>query len=110
MDQETSTTSRGNEKIPPSTTSDLSDQSKAASKPVPMVQSVRPRFSSGVQAKEKLKFILGASEDNSSDEEPVLVRQPPGPQPQNTESSREHATAVLETLPPTAPASSCSLR
>ncbi|XP_056601991.1 acetyl-CoA carboxylase isoform X2 [Triplophysa dalaica] len=110
MDQQTSRTSARNEQVPPSTTGHLSDQSRAASNRVPMVESVRPRFSACVQGKKRLKFILGASEDNSSDEEPVLVRQPPRPQRQSTETSREPITAVLDTQPSPAPAPSCSLR
>ncbi|KAA0716748.1 Acetyl-CoA carboxylase 2 [Triplophysa tibetana] len=110
MDQETSSTSARNEQVPPSTTSHLSDQSRAASNPVPMVESVRPRLSACVQGKKRLKFILGASEDYSSDEEPVLVQQPPRPQRQSTERSREPITAVLDTQPSPASAPSCSLR
>ncbi|XP_056232116.1 acetyl-CoA carboxylase isoform X2 [Seriola aureovittata] len=37
-----------------------------------------PKFSSGPQARERLKFILGASEDNSSDEEPLVTKPPSG--------------------------------
>ncbi|XP_068167308.1 acetyl-CoA carboxylase isoform X2 [Antennarius striatus] len=37
-----------------------------------------PKFSSGPEAKERLKFILGASEDNSSDEEPLVNKPPSG--------------------------------
>lgn len=35
-----------------------------------------PMLSSGPEARERLKFILGASEDNSSDEEPVATKPP----------------------------------
>lgn len=37
-----------------------------------------PMLSSGPEARERLKFILGASEDNSSDEEPVVSKPPSG--------------------------------
>ncbi|XP_047447248.1 acetyl-CoA carboxylase isoform X2 [Mugil cephalus] len=37
-----------------------------------------PMLSSGPEARERLKFILGASEDNSSDEEPLLTKPPSG--------------------------------
>lgn len=41
-----------------------------------------PMLSSGPEARERLKFILGASEDNSSDEEPLVTKPPSGaPQP-----------------------------
>lgn len=35
-----------------------------------------PKLSSGPDARERLKFILGASEDNSSDDEPVVAKPP----------------------------------
>ncbi|XP_072289677.1 acetyl-CoA carboxylase isoform X3 [Eucyclogobius newberryi] len=35
-----------------------------------------PKFSSGPEARERLKFILGASEDYSSDEEPLTTKPP----------------------------------
>ena len=35
-----------------------------------------PMFSSGPEVRERLKFILGASEDNSSDEEPLVAKPP----------------------------------
>ncbi|XP_044052798.1 acetyl-CoA carboxylase isoform X2 [Siniperca chuatsi] len=37
-----------------------------------------PMLSSGPEARERLKFILGASEDNSSDEEPLVTKPPRG--------------------------------
>lgn len=44
-----------------------------------------PKLSSGANARERLKFILGASEDNSSDDEPVLAKPPTGaPQPRTS--------------------------
>ncbi|KAI3372884.1 hypothetical protein L3Q82_023324 [Scortum barcoo] len=39
-----------------------------------------PMLSSGPEARERLKFILGASEDNSSDEEPLVTKPPSGAQ------------------------------
>lgn len=44
-----------------------------------------PKLSSGPNARERLKFILGASEDNSSDDEPVVAKPPTGaPQPRTS--------------------------
>ncbi|XP_034026120.1 acetyl-CoA carboxylase isoform X2 [Thalassophryne amazonica] len=41
-----------------------------------------PKFCSGAEARGRLRFILGASEDNSSDEDPVVTKPPSGtPQP-----------------------------
>lgn len=37
-----------------------------------------PKPRSGSETRERLKFILGASEDNSSDEEPVVAKPPSG--------------------------------
>lgn len=46
-----------------------------------------PMLSSGPEARERLKFILGASEDNSSDEEPLVTKPPSGaPQPPSSTS------------------------
>lgn len=43
-----------------------------------------PMLSSGPEARERLKFILGASEDNSSDDESLTTKPPSGaPQPPN---------------------------
>ncbi|XP_041854600.1 acetyl-CoA carboxylase isoform X2 [Melanotaenia boesemani] len=41
-------------------------------------KSTPPRLSSGPEARERLKFILGASEDNSSDEEALVTKPPRG--------------------------------
>ncbi|XP_068994808.1 acetyl-CoA carboxylase isoform X3 [Embiotoca jacksoni] len=41
-------------------------------------KAIAPMFSSGPRARERLKFILGASEDNSSDEEPLVTKPPCG--------------------------------
>lgn len=43
-----------------------------------------PMLSSGPEARERLKFILGASEDNSSDEELVVTKPPSGASPLQT--------------------------
>nr|XP_055054624.1 acetyl-CoA carboxylase isoform X7 [Misgurnus anguillicaudatus] len=112
VDQEASSTPTRSEQMPTSTTSDVINQSKDASKPVTTTstESLRPRFGAGIQAKERLKFILGASEDYSSDEEPVLSRHAARPQPQGTEPSKEMATSLSEAPPPPALGSSCSLR
>lgn len=54
---------------PPGPSSASSGPSQASSS--------RPRLSAGPEAREKLKFILGASEDNSSDDEPLVMLPPP---------------------------------
>lgn len=44
-----------------------------------------PKPNSGPDARERLKFFLGASEDNSSDDEPVVTKPPSGaPQPRTS--------------------------
>lgn len=58
----------------------------------PSTSTCTPKLSSGPDARERLKFILGASEDNSSDDEPVVAKPPSGaPQPRtsNQMSSRQ---------------------
>ncbi|KAM9858236.1 acetyl-CoA carboxylase 2 isoform 2-T2 [Aulostomus maculatus] len=55
---------------------------------------------SGPGAGERLKFILGASEDNSSDEEPLVTKPPSGasqpqPPPSAAKSSPHQASAVV---------------
>lgn len=53
--------------------------------------------SSGPDARDRLKFVLGASEDNSSDEEPVVAKPPSGaPQPRmsNQISSPQQASCA----------------
>ncbi|XP_051278082.1 acetyl-CoA carboxylase isoform X2 [Dicentrarchus labrax] len=47
-----------------------------------------PMLSSGPEARERLKFILGASEDNSSDEEPLVNKPPSGASQPPTSTSR----------------------
>ncbi|XP_021332109.1 acetyl-CoA carboxylase 2 isoform X4 [Danio rerio] len=105
MDPGLSSTSPRNEGIPPSATSDPTDQSNIT---VSHIESHRPRFGSGAQAKEKLKFILGASEDNSSDDEPLVKNQTTTHQPKNTETLNAEPTASSE-MPPT-PVPSTGLR
>uniref|UniRef100_A0A3Q3F6Y0 acetyl-CoA carboxylase n=1 Tax=Labrus bergylta TaxID=56723 RepID=A0A3Q3F6Y0_9LABR len=39
-------------------------------------KATRPMLSSGPEARDRLKFILGASEDNSSDDEPLITKPP----------------------------------
>ena len=46
-----------------------------------------PRASAGPRKRQPLKFILGASEDNSSDEETVVTKPPTGASQQPTTSS-----------------------
>uniref|UniRef100_A0A673CY40 acetyl-CoA carboxylase n=1 Tax=Sphaeramia orbicularis TaxID=375764 RepID=A0A673CY40_9TELE len=54
-----------------------------------------PRLSSGPEARERLKFILGASEDNSSDEEPLVTKPPSGaPQPSTSTSKNTSQQAM----------------
>ncbi|XP_061907231.1 acetyl-CoA carboxylase isoform X1 [Entelurus aequoreus] len=55
-----------------------------------------PMLRSGPEARERLKFILGASEDNSSDDEPLVAKPPSGAfQPSNctAKSSRHQASS-----------------
>uniref|UniRef100_A0A3B5AVX7 acetyl-CoA carboxylase n=1 Tax=Stegastes partitus TaxID=144197 RepID=A0A3B5AVX7_9TELE len=48
-------------------------------------KTITAMLSSGPEARERLKFILGASEDNSSDEEPLVSKPPSGAsQPPNS--------------------------
>ncbi|XP_051952491.1 acetyl-CoA carboxylase-like isoform X1 [Xyrauchen texanus] len=116
MDPESASTSMGSEEIPPSTTSDPTDQSEVTEEaapnafPMAMDKPVRPRFGAGVQAKERLKFILGASEDNSSDDEPFVMAQGARPQNKSTEKPKAPPTTLSEALPPPVPAPSSSLR
>lgn len=57
-----------------------------------------PMLRSGPQARERLKFILGASEDNSSDEELVVTKPPSGtsqpPTPASKSSSQQASSAA----------------
>lgn len=58
-------------------------------------KSVPPMLSSGPKARERLKFILGASEDNSSDEEPLVTKPPSG--------ASQPPTSTIKSSPPEAP-------
>uniref|UniRef100_A0A4W4E308 acetyl-CoA carboxylase n=1 Tax=Electrophorus electricus TaxID=8005 RepID=A0A4W4E308_ELEEL len=66
----------------------------------------RPRFRKPEEIREKLKFILGASEDNSSDDEPPVTGQ--APKPTNTSQVTEPLdmtpSTSEETVTPTVPA------
>ncbi|XP_049326203.1 acetyl-CoA carboxylase 2 isoform X3 [Astyanax mexicanus] len=77
-----------------------SSQSEAMEPSAAPTATSRPRFRTTEEARERLKFILGASEDNSSDEEP-----PKPPKPAVPESS---ASASQET--PAPPQPSLSMR
>lgn len=109
MDLKSASTTTGNEEIPQSTTSDPTDQSKgteaAVSNTFPMEtsESDRPKFGSSVQAKERMKFILGASEDNSSDDETLVMGQAAKPQPKSTETPNTLPTTSSEVVPPPNP-------
>lgn len=100
----------GNKEIPASTTSDHTDQlevtEEAVSNTLTMKSSTisnRPRFGAGVQAKERLKFILGASEDNSSDDEPLVLGQATIHQPASTETPNPVPTMPSEVPSPPNP-------
>ncbi|AWP07055.1 putative acetyl-CoA carboxylase-like [Scophthalmus maximus] len=57
-----------------------------------------PMLSSGPEARERLKFILGASEDNSSDEEPLVGKPPSGaaqPSTSTRKSSPQQASGAV---------------
>ncbi|XP_005722276.1 acetyl-CoA carboxylase isoform X2 [Pundamilia nyererei] len=58
-------------------------------------KSVPPMLSSGPKARERLKFILGASEDNSSDEEPLVTKPPSG--------ASQPPSSTIKSSPPQAP-------
>lgn len=109
MDPESASTSTGNKKIPASTTSDPTDHLEVIEEAVSNTftmessKSDRPRFGAGVQAKEKLKFILGASEDNSSDDEPLVMGQATKPHPESTETPNAVPTMSSEVLSPPIP-------
>lgn len=109
MDPETASTSTGNKKIPASTTSDPTDHLKVTGEAVSNTSTMensksdRPRFGAGVQAKEKLKFILGASEDYSSDDEPLVMGQATKPHPESTETPNAVPTMSSEVPSPLIP-------
>ncbi|XP_049433986.1 acetyl-CoA carboxylase isoform X2 [Epinephelus fuscoguttatus] len=56
----------------------------------PQRPSKAPMLSSGPEGRERLKFILGASEDNSSDEEPLVTKPPSGAS--QTQTSTQKST------------------
>lgn len=109
MDPESASTSTGNKKIPASTTSDPTDRLEVIEEAVSNTftmessKSDRPRFGAGVQAKERLKFILGASEDNSSDDEPLVMGQATKPHPESTETPNAVPTMLSEVPSPPIP-------
>ncbi|XP_012671358.2 acetyl-CoA carboxylase isoform X2 [Clupea harengus] len=74
--------------------------------------SSRPKFGGGPESREKLKFILGASEDYSSDDEPLVIVQPLAAKPSSTEVPSA-STSSQRSQPLPAPAtipSSTSMR
>ncbi len=107
MDPKSASTTTANEEIPQSAASDPTDQSKstgaAVSNTSPMESRDKPKFSSSVRAKERLKFILGASEDNSSDDETLVTGQTAKPQPKSTETPHTLPTTSSEVVPPSNP-------
>ncbi|XP_038560546.1 acetyl-CoA carboxylase isoform X4 [Micropterus salmoides] len=58
-----------------------------------------PMLSSGPEVRERLKFILGASEDNSSDEELLVIKPPSGTSQLPTSTSRSSPQQVSSALP-----------
>ncbi len=109
MDPKPASTTTANEEIPQSAASDPTDQSKSTgaavsnTSPMESRESDRPKFSSSVRAKERLKFILGASEDNSSDDETLVMGQTAKPQPESTETPHTLPTTSSEVVPPSNP-------
>ncbi|XP_052412557.1 acetyl-CoA carboxylase isoform X3 [Carassius gibelio] len=109
MEPKSVSSTTGNEEIPPSTTSDPTDQSESTEAavsntfPIETNKSDRPKFGSSVQAKERMKFILGASEDNSSDDETLAMSQVIKPQPKSIETPNTLPTTSSEVVPPLNP-------
>uniref|UniRef100_A0A8C1B6G3 acetyl-CoA carboxylase n=1 Tax=Cyprinus carpio carpio TaxID=630221 RepID=A0A8C1B6G3_CYPCA len=104
MDSESASTSTGNENSSLSSTSNPTDQAECTEEAVSKTsESDRPKFGSNVQAKERLKFILGASEDNSSDDETLVMGQTTKPQPSSTETPNALPNTSSEVLPPPNP-------
>ncbi|KAG1958146.1 acetyl-CoA carboxylase isoform X3 [Pimephales promelas] len=110
IDPKSASTSTGNKEIPASTTSDHTDQfevtEEAVSNTLTMKSSTKsnkPRFGDSGQAKERLKFILGASEDNSSDDEPLVLGQATKVQPGSTETPNPVPTMPSEVPSPPNP-------
>lgn len=109
MDPDSSSTITVNAEIPLSTTSNPTDQSEGSAEvgcstfPMQTSESDRPKFGSSFQAKERLKFILGASEDNSSDDETLVMGQTAKPQPKSQETTNALPTTSSEVPPPPNP-------
>lgn len=61
--------------VSPEVNSEKSSFPPAPQKPL---KTHAPMLSSGPEGRERLKFILGASEDNSSDDEPLTTKPPSG--------------------------------
>ncbi|XP_066509285.1 acetyl-CoA carboxylase-like isoform X2 [Hoplias malabaricus] len=70
----------------------------------------RPKFSSSEETREKLKFILGASEDNSSDDEPPALSKNIKLQNSPPEPSKSVASASASASQETQPSISLSFR
>ncbi|XP_059407227.1 acetyl-CoA carboxylase-like isoform X2 [Carassius carassius] len=106
MEPKSVSSTTGNEEIPSSTTSDPTDQSEGTGAavsntfPIETNKSDRPKFGSSVQTKERMKFILGASEDNSSDDETLAMSQVVKPQPKSIETANTLTTTSSEVVPP----------
>lgn len=70
-----------------------SEKSSLPPTPQKPLKTHAPMLSSGPEARERLKFILGASEDNSSDDEPLTTKPPSGAaQPPNHKPCPQQAT------------------
>lgn len=65
----------------------------------------KPMLSSGPEARERLKFILGASEDNSSDEEPQVAKPPSGATQPPASTPRSSPEQPSSAGPPTSSSS-----
>ncbi|XP_041957093.1 acetyl-CoA carboxylase isoform X3 [Alosa sapidissima] len=78
--------------------------------------SSRPRFGGGSESREKLKFILGASEEYSSDDEPLIMLQPPAARPSSNKVPQVPSLSTSSERPsqplprPAATPSSSSMR
>lgn len=79
MDYSSQTPSSESKEIPDPITHNPSDEASRRSDhmetPPTPCESSRPRFRTVEEAREKLKFILGASEDNSSEDEASVKSQ-----------------------------------
>ncbi|XP_057687384.1 acetyl-CoA carboxylase 2-like isoform X3 [Corythoichthys intestinalis] len=74
---------------------DVKEQQQPLTAQEPSTTNV-PMLRSGLRARERLKFILGASEDNSSDEEPLAAKPPSGPPQPSTSAAKSsrHQTST----------------